>query len=154
MPYVYSTSANSGTYCDYEPGTADNRNRGHHVARKKVTIRGGHGVAQQQKGAGYGGIHTPMGVMTQVTDEEMEFLLQNKSFQRHVAAGYITYDKKKVDPEKRAAEMKPKDGSAPITPKDFEESENSTPDARIYKAKDAETLRMEQETAPKSKSRK
>lgn len=152
MPYVYSTSANNGTYCDYGPGNSDDKNRGHHVARKKVTIRGGHGVAAQQKGAGYGGIHTPMGVMTEVNDEDMEFLLQNKSFQRHIAAGFITYDKKKVDPAKRAQDMAPKDGGAPVTPKDFEESENSSPDARIYKRK--ETIGEEVVNAPKPKSKK
>ena len=152
MPFVYSTCANSGTYCEYEPSTADNKNRGHHVARKKVTIRGGHGVAQQQKGAGFGGIYTPMGVATEVSDEDLEFLLQNKSFQRHVASGHITYDKKKIEPEKKVQNMAEKDGSAPLTPKDFTEGEYSSDQAKIYKKK--ETVAAEVINIPKAKSKK
>ena len=33
----------------------------------------------------------------------------NRSFQRHVAAGFISYDKKQVDPSKKAENMALKD---------------------------------------------
>ena len=76
---------------------------------------------------------TPKGAVTEVTDEELEFLLKNKSFQRHMKAGFISYDNTKVEPEKKAADMAEGDNSIPLTPKDFEESENSSAEARIYK---------------------
>jgi len=65
-------------------------------------------------------LFTPKGVVTQVSDDDLEFLLQNKSFQRHMKAGFLTYDKKKIEPERKSANMAQKDGSAPMTPKDFE----------------------------------
>lgn len=136
MHYVYSTCANSGTYCDYGNLTSDDKNRGHHVAIKKVTIMGGNGVARQQKSSGFGGIYTPKGVVTEVSDEDMEFLLKNECFKRHVAAGHISYDKRKMEPEKKIKDMNPRDGSAPISSASFDESENSTSDSRIYKKKE------------------
>jgi len=135
MPnYVYSTATCDGTYVDYGPADS-NKNVGFSKAVKKVVIRGGHGVAQQT-GLNRGAIYTPQGVMTQVSDEDLEFLENNKAFQRHKERGFIAVDKRKVDPEKHAVNMNPKDGSAPITPKDFELSESSTPETPIYKRKE------------------
>lgn len=123
MPFVYSTATNSGTYVQYAPDT-DN-SKGHSVPLRKVTIQGGHGVATKN-------LITPKGVATQVTDDELEFLLNDANFQRHVKAGFMTYDKKKVDPEKRAANMAKGDNSAPLTPADFKEGEHSSLESRIY----------------------
>lgn len=126
MPYVYSTATCDGSYVEYKPDSS--RGHGHSEIIKKVTIKGGHGVATKN-------FVTPKGVMTKVTDEELEFLLKNKSFQRHVKAGFMAYDKSKVDPEKKAIDMAPGDNSRPLTPKDFEKSENSTVENRLYKGK-------------------
>src|SRR5579859_1519785 len=114
MPYVYSTATCSTNYCEYAP--TDDKNKGHAVIRKKVLIQGGHGIASQFHNGGMGHIHTPKGVATEVSEEDLEFLLQDKNFIRHMEAGFITVDKKKVDPAKRAENMKQKDGSAPLTP--------------------------------------
>jgi len=129
--YVYSTATCSGTYICYE----DNPKADIAVPKRwpngepmKVTIQGGHGVANKH-------FVTPKGVVTAVTDQEFEMLQQNPDFKRHVDAGFLSYDKKKVDPEKKAANMAPKDGSAPLTPKDFEESANSSSENKIYKKK-------------------
>lgn len=151
MPYVYSTITSGTTYCDYGP---PNNSAGHSVARKRVTIKGGHGVASQVRGPLIGQVYTPYGVATEVSDADLEFLLANKSFQRHMAAGFITVDKKKVDVEKRAAGMAQKDGSAPVTLKDFEESEDSEPGLRILKAKSEQTVAEETVAPPKHKSKK
>jgi hypothetical protein len=129
--YVYSTATNSGTYVEYE------QNSGHDISLPKkwpngkpmqVTIKGGHGVANKH-------FFTPKGVVTSVTDDEMEMLLNNPAFKRHMDRGFITYDKKNIAPEKKAANMADKDGSAPLTPSDYVESENSEPGNRIYKLK-------------------
>ena len=74
--------------------------------------------------------------MTTVSDEDFEFLLKNSGFKSHVDNGFITYDKKKVENEKKLKDMEKKDGSSPRTPDDFVKSENSTKDTPIYRAKD------------------
>ena len=133
--YVYSTATNSITYVEYEKNT----NRDISIAKKwpngkemRVTINGGHGMSNKH-------FVTPQGVVTQITEDELEMLLANPSFVRHMDKGFMSYDKKKVDPAKKAKDMEEKDGSAPITPSDFIETENSTPSQKIYKMKEKKT---------------
>jgi len=132
---VYSTATNSITYVEYEKNT----NRDISIAKKwpngkemRVTINGGHGMSNKH-------FVTPQGVVTQITEDELEMLLANPSFVRHMDKGFMSYDKKKVDPAKKAKDMEEKDGSAPITPSDFIETENSTPSQKIYKMKEKKT---------------
>ena|SRR5271163_2039709 len=129
--YVYSTATNAGSYCEYET----NKDSNVAVLKKfangkpmKVTINGGHGLANKH-------LFTPKGVMTKVEDYEMDFLLNNPAFKRHMERGFITYDKKNIDPAKKSANMAQKDGSAPLTPSDYVESEHSEPGYKIYKPK-------------------
>jgi len=133
MFYVYSTATCPIDYVVYRKNSSNDLG----VIEKhpngkpmRVTIKGGHGVANKN-------LVTPRGVVTQVSDEDMQLLLDDAIFQRHMKAGFMSYDKKNVDPEKKAASMEDKDGSAPLTPKDFEESENSTAENKIYKKKGA-----------------
>jgi len=123
MPYVYSTATNHIAYVEYE--TDNDKNSGFAKVAKKVIVTGGHGLATKQ-------LVTPKGVATKVSDDDLEFLLKNKSFQRHVKAGYMTYDKNKSDPEKKAASMAQADGCSPLTPNDFKPGQYSTQEARIY----------------------
>lgn len=134
MPYVYSTATNDGTYCLYKKSpTGANAPR---VIQKSVTIKGGHGRATPFQNSNFGMVHTPYGVATSVSDEDLQFLLENKSFQRHVEAGFMTYDKaSKPDAEKKAKSMAQKDGSSPMSLKDFEDSEYSEDKLKIIKAK-------------------
>ena len=132
MPYVYSTITNPTSYVDY--GSID-PNSGHAIIRKRVNIAGGHGVAIANRGMAQGNIHTPRGVATEVSESDLEFLLQNREFKRHMAAGFVTVDTKQVDPAKRAADMAEKDGSAPMTEADFEKSDQSSDEAPIFKSK-------------------
>lgn len=133
MHYVYSTATCPISYVQYAPPSdSETKSRGgtsHNRVVKKVTIMGGHGVANKV-------LFTPRGVATQVSDEDFEFLMQNESFKTHMERGYMTVDKKKIEPEKKAKNMADKDGSAPLTPKDFEKGDNDTgdpADIRIYK---------------------
>lgn len=135
MYYVYSTATCSGCYPIYE----ETGNKDLSVIKKRpdgtpisILIHGGHGVADKF-------MYTPRGVATKVSDEDMEILLAHPMFLKHMKAGYMSYEKKNVDPEKKAASMKEKDGSYPLTPSDFEESENSTRDNKIYKKKGFES---------------
>lgn len=126
MPYVYSTLTCSNIFPVYarksDPRTLS-------TIIRKIEILGGHGLKNPK------GIDTPQGVVTKVTDEELEILENDISFKMQVDKGFITVDKKKVDPAKKAADMNPKDGSAPLTPKDFEVSDQSSPETPIYKNK-------------------
>ena len=135
MHYVYSTATCGSTYVEYE----ENASNELAIPKKwpngkpmKVAINGGSGLADKH-------LFTPRGVITHVSDEEMEMLLRNSAFKRHIERGFITYDKKKIAPEKKAANMADKDGSAPITPSDYIESEMSTPNQKIYKMKERKT---------------
>lgn len=134
MPYVYSTATNDGTYCLYNKAPAGaNAPR---VVKKSVTIKGGHGRAVYNNGGNFGMVHTPYGVATAVSDEDLQFLLENKSFQRHVEAGFMTYDKAKTpDAEKKAKSMTQKDGSHPLTAKDFQKSDYSEDSLEVLKVK-------------------
>jgi len=114
MPYVYSTLANNNTYIDWKKTANDLHERG-----MQVTIKGGHGVANEN-------IVTPLGVATEVTDEEAAFLEKNSAFQKHVENGYVRLEKKKADPEKVIADMNQVDKSAPLTPQS-PEMQNTNP---------------------------
>ncbi len=126
MPYVYSTGTCSAYYCLYDNNIGGNVA----VLKKKVLIHGGHGVASDKIASHM--IHTPKGVVTNVSDEDFNFLLENKSFQRHIKSGFITHDPKKIKAEKMAVNMTEKDKSAPLTPKDFVPGPNSTKEAKTY----------------------
>lgn len=132
MPYVYSTATCSTAYVKYAPPASnESSNRssdGFNRIVKKVIINGGNGVATKH-------LVTPIGSITFVSDEDLEFLLQDQNFQRHMKEGFITYDKKKVEPEKKAKNMKDKDGSFPLTPKNFEKSDSYGEDVRMYKGR-------------------
>lgn len=134
MPYVYSTATCDAKYCAYVPTPAGAH--GPRTIEKSVYIKGGHGVASTFKNSNLGMVHTPYGVATCLSDEDLEFLLNNSGFKAAVDGGFITYDKaSKPDAEKKAKSMAQKDGSSPMTPKDLDRSAYSEPGSEIYKAK-------------------
>lgn len=125
MPFVYSTLTCDNIFPVYQP------NRDPHampVIQHKILIKGGHGVKKVKE------LHTPYGVRTEVSESDLELLMKDINFKKQIAAGFITVDNKKVAPEKKAIDMKEKDGSAPLTPKDFEKSDIST-ETTVYKEK-------------------
>ncbi len=126
MPFIYSTLTCSNSFAVYAPKT-DPRALSRIV--KRIEIHGGHGMKHPKA------LDTPMGVVTRVTDEELELLEQDLTFQQQVKDGFLVVDNKKTDPAKKAADMTQKDASAPLTPKDFEKSEDSEPELPIYRKK-------------------
>lgn len=113
--YIYSTITNGTFYCKYKESQHGNvaiMETWPNGKPMKVEIHGGHGMSNKH-------FLTPKGVCTQVTDDELEMLMNNDAFKRHMDAGFITVDKKKVNPEKKAANMEEKDASAPLTPADY-----------------------------------
>ena len=133
--YVYSTATNSAFYCLYDTSTP-----GPAVIKHKVEIKGGHNLNAAHNPSQPNNIYTPYGIRTEVSDEDFEFLLNNPTFVRHVEKGFLSYDKKKIAPEKKAADMEQKDGSAPLTPKDYMEGDNSDGDLKTYKSKNKASI--------------
>jgi len=129
MPfYVYSTITNGVAFCEYEDNASNElaiTKRWPDGTPMKVIIEGGHGVSNKH-------FFTPQGVCTKVSDRDMEILLKNDAFQGFMERGFITYDKKKVAPEKKARDMAPKDKSAPLTPADFKLGKNSDDHMNTY----------------------
>lgn len=110
MPYVYSTATCGTNFVEYAPAQ---KHDPHSKVIRRVVIAGGHGVASKN-------LITPQGVVTKVSEDELDFLLRNESFNQMVSAGFITYEKsKKVEPEKKVESMEKSDNSAPLKPSDF-----------------------------------
>lgn len=103
--YVYSTASNDTLYSDQvkNPG-------GIAKITRSVRIKGGANVINGRS------LHTPRGVATKVSDDDMQFLLENKAFLRHKKAGYVTHTQIKADADEVAAKLTTKDGSAQETP--------------------------------------
>lgn len=106
--YVYSTLTADNEYADWVK-TGD---REQQMVKRSVLIKGGHGVMNKN-------FITPLGVVTEVTDEELEFLLTCDAFKLHMKNDFIKVDKKKQETEKVAADMKRRDQSSPIVPSDY-----------------------------------
>lgn len=109
MAYVYSTLTCDNEYVGYKKDGQGNPN----IVERSVRIAGGHGLMNRN-------FLTPRGMVTEVTDEELEFLKTVNMFKLHVENGFITYDNKKVDAEKVAANMRGRDESSQIVPADYE----------------------------------
>lgn len=105
--YVFSTLANDQKYINWVPGGGDVS-----VPGRAILIKGGAGIANDR-------FVTPLGVMTEVEEDEICELEANPGFQQHVKNGFITVQKRSADAEKVAADMNRSDPSAPKTPSDY-----------------------------------
>lgn len=109
--YVFSTLANDQMYTNWEKGGNDVPIKGF-----QCLIKGGTGVANKR-------LVTPLGVATEITDEELGELEKNPSFVDHKKNGFITVRSKKAEAEKVATDMNLKDESAPMTNADYTEED-------------------------------
>lgn len=107
--YVFSTLANDQLYQNWLPGGGDIPIKGH-----SVLVKGGTGVANDR-------LITPLGVSTEITEEDLGELEKNPVFQKHQADGFMIVRAKKAEAEKVASDMNLKDKSAPLTASDFSE---------------------------------
>ena len=125
--YVYSTLASDVNYTNHAEGGADMP-----IALPAVHVKGGAGVANDR-------IITPQGVVTEITEEQAEYLEANPVFQLHKKNGFVQVSSALVDPEKAAADMTRQDNSAPMTnadvPKDTEVSGESVSDVAVPKGR-------------------
>ena len=110
--HIYSTLSASVAYTLWGKAGADLPKR-----VRSVTIHGGANVADKH-------FVTPEGVMTTVSEEELDLLKQNALFQKHLANGFLTIQESAVTVEKAVRELEAADGSAPATPQSFAEKGN------------------------------
>lgn len=115
MKHVYSTLAVDMTYAAWRKGP-DGRAI-EQVHEQSVHINGGAGIASRH-------LITPLGVHTQITDEQAELLEADPTFRLHKANGFIRVEDDRVDVEKVVADMTARDESAPLVPEDYEGVEN------------------------------
>lgn len=116
MPYIFSTLTNSLNVCAYEAPQGGTPRR-----VRSVLVNGGANVADKH-------LITPQGVVTEVSDEDLAFLKQNKMFNRMVERGFVKIEAKEAKVEKVVADMTSRDESAPLVPDDFtEETKGAKP---------------------------
>lgn len=111
--HVYSKLANNQKYTIYKDKAPDEGNEFKQVAHE-VLIVGGAGLADKH-------LVTPMGMHTEISEEDAQALLKNHVFNLHRKNGHITLEQRKTDVDKVVGDMSGEtDQSAPITPASFE----------------------------------
>lgn len=95
---------------------------GMRTVKKSILIKGGANVMDKTT------MTTPNGVVTEISDEDWEALKEHSAFKRHMERGFVEV----MQEEKKARESSKKkstkkDGSAQLTPKDFEDKGQKAP---------------------------
>lgn len=108
MWYVYSTLTNSHKYTNWAPPAGPGQLQ--QIIGKPVLIQGGANLADKNQ-------FTPLGVRTEVTDEQYQYLLANTMFKRHLDAGHLIVKDERQEADEVAMEMHARDAAAPLTPK-------------------------------------
>lgn len=114
MAYILSKLPNAQCYTQYVKGI-NNIN----LPNAQIVINGGADITNKN-------LVTPQGVVTQITDNELEILKVNLDFQKHLEKGFIKYYKIRPDEEKEASKME-RDASAPLTPEYYEKQGKKAP---------------------------
>lgn len=109
MKHVFSTLACDNRYTEWKT------NAGLNSIERSVLVRGGAGVAIKTLGP-VGA--TPMGVRTEVSDADAEWLSKNGHFIEHQKRGFVKIVNVAQDPEKAAQSMSDEDKSRPKTADD------------------------------------
>lgn len=119
MPHIASTMTSDVKYTSWVSNPGGINTKKEIVGKDHVLIKGGHGVAHRRAN---GGLETPQGVITAVSDAELEFLKKDEVFQTHMKHGFVKIlapAAAKAAPEKIAKDMPDADKSAPLTDNDF-----------------------------------
>jgi len=126
MPSVFSTLSQDNSFTIYHTINMEGQKSGRAVpVIKKILIKGGANVAKYSKIVATNGlpVTTPVGASTEVSEEDLELLMKNKSFSIQVKSGFISVNKN-MKIEKGIKDLNKKDKSAPKTPKDYQGTKN------------------------------
>ena len=121
MPYITSTMSASVTYAVYKKTAG-----GLSVVDKEITINGGANVMNKKL------LATPNGVVTEVSDAELELLENHPLFKLHKANGFITISKARVSTDENlhvetAKNMEKKDASSQRVDSDYTKKGKKAP---------------------------
>lgn len=108
MKFIYSTLAT-----DQDIAVWTQTPDGTPKAVRYIRINGGAQIAK----ANAGEIYTPLGVRTEISDEDFAFLERDFTFKHFVENGFLTVDDRKINAEKAAGNMELPDSSqgAPLS---------------------------------------
>ncbi|CAB4132158.1 hypothetical protein UFOVP138_63 [uncultured Caudovirales phage] len=108
--HVYSKLANNNSFIEWLRGGADVNTKG-----RVVHIAGGANVITKS-------LITPLGVHTEISEDDANFLRQDEHFKKHVSEGFMSLQERSVDIESIVVDMGDKvDKSAPLTTADQED---------------------------------
>lgn len=113
MPYITSTATSGTDYALYRTTEA-----GLVEVAKVISIKGGANCANKV-------YVTPEAVATKVSDDELELLMKNPEFQRHLKAGFLKISKISVSENNKG--MIEEDKSAPMTPAKYKKKGKKAP---------------------------
>lgn len=102
--YIHSTASQPMIYPIYAGGTD------RPVKVKEILIKGKANVIDPRT------LTTPTGVVTEVSDEDLELLKKSAAFQRHVARGFMRVMN---DSELNTSDMQKRDNSAQLLDSDY-----------------------------------
>lgn len=89
----------------------------------KITINGGADVINKRS------LETPSGVVTELTDEQIEKLKSHPVFSEHLKNGYVAILGNEKEAKKADTELK-EDNSKQLTPKDYAKKGKKAPKAK------------------------
>lgn len=112
MPYILSTMGCGVNYAIYGKTAG-----GLPVVKREIVVNGGAGVINKA-------LITPQGVVTKVSDEELELLESNPLFRMHKAGGYVKVQKSEKTDTK---DMTQKDASAQLVESDYTSKKKKAP---------------------------
>ena len=111
MPYVYCTLTADQCYAIYP---SDLNPEKVPKTEREIFVSGGANVIDRR-------LHTPRGVATHVSAEELKLLETIPAFKKHKDKGFVKVDEKQHDPEEVAKkDMTDRDTSAQLEEKDFD----------------------------------
>lgn len=116
--FIVSRASQDNEYVVWETTT-----NGQKQPKKSILIKGGANVMDKHT------MTTPNGVVTEISDEDWEILREHTAFKRHMERGFMEVMKEEKKARKSSKEKSDKkDGSAQLTPKDFEDRGQKAPD--------------------------
>jgi hypothetical protein len=116
MPHIASTLSNDVNFKSYSKPDS-----GAAATSRSVLIKGGANVAQRKLVILGEGPSSKPSVITEISEDDLEFLKGNRDFQNFVKSGHLQVSTVKVSAEKAAKDMTAADSSAPLTGKDSEQ---------------------------------
>ena len=119
MAIVLSTLTSAQDYTFYRQGGEDGVN----VPTKVIHLNGGSNVADKH-------FVTAHGVITELSDADLEQLRTHPIFQLPVNNGFVTILKSDKEEEKAKQNMTAEDASAPLTPQKYEKRGKRAPKSK------------------------